>query len=70
MGFVLRWPFEQQLFDDDITAARTALGDAEFDTAYAEGRALDPEAAVAYATRTRDERSDLQAGTTPRPRDE
>ncbi len=52
-GFVLRWPFEQQLFEGDITAARTALSDADFDAAYSEGRALDIDADVAYAKRTR-----------------
>jgi hypothetical protein len=53
MGYVLRWPFEQQLLDHDLTSARTALGDDGFDAAYTEGRALDIDAAVAYAKRTR-----------------
>ena len=35
---------------------RAALGDDAFDTAFAEGRALDDDAALAYATRARGER--------------
>jgi hypothetical protein len=52
MEYVLRWPFEHRLLDSDLTAARAAVGDA-FDAAYVQGRALDPDAAVAYATRNR-----------------
>lgn len=56
MGYVLRWPFEQGLLDEDLAAARAALGGEVFDAAYLEGRGLDDDAAVAYATRARGER--------------
>jgi hypothetical protein len=56
MGYVLRWPFEQQCLDDDLAAARTALGDDSFAAAFAAGHALDADGAVAYATRARAER--------------
>jgi DNA-binding CsgD family transcriptional regulator len=56
MGYVLRWPFEQRLLDADLAAARARLGEDAFTTAYAEGRGLDEDAAVAYATRARGER--------------
>jgi predicted ATPase/class 3 adenylate cyclase/DNA-binding CsgD family transcriptional regulator len=56
MGYRLRWPFEQRLLDTDLAAARAGLGEDAFDTAYAEGRGLDQDAAVAYATRARGER--------------
>jgi predicted ATPase/DNA-binding CsgD family transcriptional regulator len=56
MGYVLRWPFEQRLLDADLAAARAGLGEDAFATAYAEGRRLDQDAAVAYATRARGER--------------
>jgi DNA-binding CsgD family transcriptional regulator len=56
MGYVLRWPFEQLLLAGDLATARAALGDEVFDTAYAEGRALDDDGAVACATRARGER--------------
>jgi hypothetical protein len=69
MEYVLCWPFEQRLLDSDLTAARAGAGDTNFDAAYAQGRALDPDAAVAYATRAHDERTDV-AGNTARPSDE
>jgi predicted ATPase/class 3 adenylate cyclase/DNA-binding CsgD family transcriptional regulator len=56
LGYVLRWPFEQRLFDTAIAAARADLGDESFDQAYNDGRSLDCDAAVAYATRARGER--------------
>ena len=56
MGYVLRWPFEQRLLDADLAAASAGLGEDAFATAYAEGRRLDEDAAVAYATRARGER--------------
>jgi DNA-binding CsgD family transcriptional regulator len=56
MGYVLRWPFEQRLLDADLAAARAGLGADAFAAAYAEGRGLDEDAAVAYATRARGER--------------
>jgi predicted ATPase/class 3 adenylate cyclase/DNA-binding CsgD family transcriptional regulator len=56
MGYRLRWPFEQRLLDADLAAARAGLGEHAFATAYAEGRELDEDAAVAYTTRARGER--------------
>jgi predicted ATPase/class 3 adenylate cyclase/DNA-binding CsgD family transcriptional regulator len=56
MGYVLRWPYEIELRDSDIAAARAAVGDDAFDAAFAEGRRLDDAAAVAYAQRARGER--------------
>jgi predicted ATPase/DNA-binding CsgD family transcriptional regulator len=56
MGYLLRWPFEQRLLDSDLAAARAGLGQDAFAAAYAEGRGLDENAAVAYATRARGER--------------
>jgi DNA-binding CsgD family transcriptional regulator len=56
MGHVLRWPFEQRLLDSAMSAGRTALGDEEFDQSFREGKSLDCDAAVAYATRARGER--------------
>jgi predicted ATPase/DNA-binding CsgD family transcriptional regulator len=56
MGYTLRWPFEQRLLDADLAAARAGLGEDAFAAAYAEGRGLDQDAAVAYATRARGER--------------
>jgi DNA-binding CsgD family transcriptional regulator len=56
MGYVLRWPFEQRLLDADLAAARAGLGEDAFAVAYAAGRELDEDAAVAYATRARGER--------------
>jgi len=56
MGYVLRWPFEARLFDAAVAAGRAELGDESFDEAYAEGRSLDCDDAVEYATRARGER--------------
>jgi DNA-binding CsgD family transcriptional regulator len=56
MGYRLRWPFEQRLLDADLTEARAGLGEDAFATAYAEGRGLDQDGAVAYATRAHGER--------------
>jgi DNA-binding CsgD family transcriptional regulator len=50
------WPFEQRLLDADLAAARAGFGEEAFAAAYAEGRGLDEDAAVAYATRARSER--------------
>jgi predicted ATPase/DNA-binding CsgD family transcriptional regulator len=62
MGYVLRWPYEQQLLDADLAAARTALGEDAFGAAWAEGLALDEAAAVAYTRRARGERKRPSAG--------
>ena len=40
----------------DLAAARAAIGDDEFDAAFADGHTLDEEAAVAYAQQARGER--------------
>jgi DNA-binding CsgD family transcriptional regulator len=56
MGYVLRWPYEERLLASDFAAARGAIGDDEFERAFADGRTLDEEAAVAYAERARGER--------------
>jgi len=56
MGYVLRWPHEARLREADFAAARAAIGDAEFQAAFADGRTLDEDAAVAYAQRARGER--------------
>jgi DNA-binding CsgD family transcriptional regulator len=56
MGYRLRWPFEQRLLDADLAAALAGLGEDAFAAAYAEGRSLDKDAAVTYATRARGER--------------
>jgi DNA-binding CsgD family transcriptional regulator len=56
LGYVLRWPFEAQLLTSDLADARAELGDDGFDAAFTEGRALDDDAVVAYATRARGER--------------
>jgi DNA-binding CsgD family transcriptional regulator len=56
MGYVLRWPHEEQLREADFAAATAALGDDGFSAAFDEGRALDTDAAVAYAQRARGER--------------
>jgi predicted ATPase/DNA-binding CsgD family transcriptional regulator len=72
LGYVLRWPYEQKLLDADLAAARAALGDEEFDAAFEEGRALDEDAAVAYAQRARGERKRPSTGwasLTPTERD-
>jgi DNA-binding CsgD family transcriptional regulator len=62
MGYVLRWPYEQRLYESDLGAARTALGGDAFDAAFAEGQMLDEDAAVAYVERARGERKRPSAG--------
>src|SRR5262249_37779811 len=56
MGYVLRWPYEDELRDGDLAAARAAIGDDAFDAAFAEGLTLGEDAAIAYAQRARGER--------------
>jgi hypothetical protein len=56
MGYVLRWPYETRLREADFAAARAAIDDDEFETAFADGRTLDEQAAVAFAQRARGER--------------
>ena len=49
MGYVLRWPYEQQLLNTALARGRQALG-RDFDVAFDNGRALDIDAAVSLAT--------------------
>jgi DNA-binding CsgD family transcriptional regulator len=56
MGYVLRWPYEEGLRNADFARARAAIGDDEFDAAFADGRALDEAAAISFAQRARGER--------------
>ncbi len=44
-----RSPRDQEQFDRGVAAVRSALGEAAFDAAFAEGRALTMEEAIAYA---------------------
>jgi DNA-binding CsgD family transcriptional regulator len=62
MGYVLRWPHEERFRTADLAAAAVALGDEGFAAAFAEGVALDADAAVAYAQRARGERKRPTAG--------
>jgi DNA-binding CsgD family transcriptional regulator len=62
MGYVLRWPYETELRDADLAAAREVIGDDEFEAGFAEGLTLDEEGAVAYAQRARGERKRPTAG--------
>ncbi|MDT5055827.1 MAG: hypothetical protein QOF66_4193 [Mycobacterium sp.] len=49
-------------YDANVTQLRNALGDGEFDKAWAEGAALSPEEALAYAHRGRGERKRPASG--------
>jgi DNA-binding NarL/FixJ family response regulator len=49
-------------YDALVTAIRTALGDRDFDAAWAEGAALSTEEAIAYAQRGRGERKRPSSG--------
>jgi predicted ATPase/class 3 adenylate cyclase/DNA-binding CsgD family transcriptional regulator len=62
MGYVLRWPHEEKFRIADFAAAVAALGEDGFKAAFDEGRALDADAAVAYAQRARGERKRPTAG--------
>ena len=42
-------PFEQSYYRPFIEAARTRLGEADFDAAWSEGRTMSPEQAIEYA---------------------
>ena len=53
---VVRWPVYAIGYDDAVAATREALGQGDFDTAWAEGAAMSTEEAVAYARRGRGER--------------
>src|SRR5262249_38104560 len=56
------WPHETKLREADLAVARAAIGDEEFDAAFADGHTLDEEGAVAYAQRARGERKRPTAG--------
>jgi predicted ATPase/class 3 adenylate cyclase/DNA-binding CsgD family transcriptional regulator len=56
IGYVMRWPYEEQLRDADLAAARAAIGNAAFDAAFTEGRQLDEDATIEYAERARGDR--------------
>jgi hypothetical protein len=45
----LRWLLYEHDYDQNLDRARSALGDDAFASAFAEGRALSPEASVARA---------------------
>jgi len=62
MGYALCWPYERRSREVDNAAAVTALGEDGVEAAFAEGRSLDADAAVAYAQRARGERKRPTAG--------
>jgi hypothetical protein len=66
MGYVLRWPYEQQVLDTALADARQALG-RDFEVAFDDGRALDVEAAVSLATYDSHQRgrTDIDGSTAP-----
>jgi predicted ATPase/class 3 adenylate cyclase len=47
--FLLRWLLYEQRYDEHLDMARAALGESAFASAFACGRGLSPEAAIAYA---------------------
>jgi hypothetical protein len=49
MGYVLRWPHEQQLLARALTDTRQALG-RDFDATFADGRTLDIDSVVNLAS--------------------
>jgi non-specific serine/threonine protein kinase len=46
---VTLWPIERDRYDREVAAVRSALAEAAFSAAWAEGRAMPPEDAIAYA---------------------
>ena len=59
-------------YEDSVAALRNAMGQADFDTAWAEGAALSTEEAIAYAQRGRSQRKRPTSGwgsLTPTERD-
>lgn len=50
---IARWPVFEAGYDSAVSSAREALGDGEFESAWAEGMALSVEEAMAYALRGR-----------------
>ena len=61
MGAVRLMVFDAD-YDALVTAIRTAIGDSDFDAAWAEGAALSTEEAIAYAQRGRGERKRPSSG--------
>ncbi|MGO9154009.1 LuxR C-terminal-related transcriptional regulator [Mycobacterium sp.] len=57
-----RFPMYQADYDAAVTAVREALGQSDFDAAWAEGAALSTEEAIAYAQRGRGERKRPTSG--------
>jgi DNA-binding CsgD family transcriptional regulator len=62
MGYVLRWPYEEDLRSADFARARATIGDDEFDAALADGQSLDEETAISFAQRARGERKRPTSG--------
>ncbi len=59
---VIRWPVYSIGYDVAVAATREALGDTDFDAAWAEGAAMSTEEAIAYARRGRGERKRPASG--------
>ena len=57
-----RFPLHQADYNDAVNTVREALGQQEFDNAWAEGAALSTEEAIAYAQRGRGERKRPSSG--------
>jgi predicted ATPase/ATP/maltotriose-dependent transcriptional regulator MalT len=53
---LVRWPAQQDEYDQDLTDARRQIGAAAFASAWAEGHALSEDDAAAYAARGRGQR--------------
>lgn len=67
-----RWPVYALGYDDAVAAAREALGEGDFDAAWAEGAAMSSEEAIGYAQRGRGQRKRPASGwesLTPTERD-
>jgi predicted ATPase/class 3 adenylate cyclase/DNA-binding CsgD family transcriptional regulator len=58
----VRYPIYKAAYEASIGEVRNAMGDDEFDTAWAEGAALSTEEAIAYALRGRGERKRPSSG--------
>jgi DNA-binding CsgD family transcriptional regulator len=59
---LVRWPASQVDWEDTVARLRAALGDAAFEVAWAEGRALSIDDAFGYASRARGERKRPSTG--------
>jgi DNA-binding NarL/FixJ family response regulator len=69
---VVRFHIDQEAYEDSVAALRNAMGEKDFDAAWAEGAALSTEEAIAYAQRGRGERKRPTSGwgaLTPAERD-